>query len=249
MKTLKLLSTLFIFCFALITTAQTAEEIVDTYIENIGGEDAWNKVESVKITGVGKQGGQDYPFVATYMKDGRSNITIELPGTSMVYQAFDGETAWGMNFQSQKAEALDSETSSNIKSEAKDNVEVFLNYKDKGYTVELLETTTWEGTEVYKIKLTKTPMLVDGKEEENTEIYYFDTENNVPIASEAVVKSGPAKGATAQTVMTDYQEVNGLFLAHTIIEKYNGQTGLEMIFNTVEFNTDVDESIFKMPKE
>ncbi|WP_299122955.1 outer membrane lipoprotein-sorting protein [uncultured Winogradskyella sp.] len=249
MKTLKLLSVLFIFCLALTTTAQTAEEIIDTYIENIGGVDAWNKVESVKITGVGKQGGQDYPFVATFMNDGRSNITIELPGTSMVYQAFDGETAWGMNFQTQKAEALDSETSLNMKNEAKDNVEIFLNYKEKGYSVELLEKTTWEGTEVNKIKLTKTPMMVDGKEEENTEIYYFDTENNVPIASEAVVKSGPAKGATAQTIMTDYQEVGGLYLAHTIIEKFNGQTGLEMIYETVEFNTEIDEAIFKMPKE
>ncbi|WP_400078829.1 outer membrane lipoprotein-sorting protein [Winogradskyella sp. R77965] len=249
MKTLKLLSALFFFCIALTTTAQTAEEIVDTYIENIGGQDAWNKVESVKITGIGKQGGQDYPFVATFMKDGRSNITIEIPGASMVYQAFDGETAWGMNFQTQKAEALDSESSLNMKSESKDNVEIFLNYKEKGYSVDLLEKTTWEGTEVNKIKLTKTPMMVDGKEEENTEIYYFDTENNVPIASEAVVKSGPAKGATAQTIMTDYQEVDGLYLAHTLIEKFNGQTQLEMVYKTVEFNTEVDDSIFKMPKE
>ena len=249
MKTLKLLSVLFIFCLTLTATAQSAEEIVNTYIETIGGEDAWNKIESVKITGVGKQGGQDYPFVATFMKDGRSNITIELPGTSMVYQAFDGETAWGMNFQSQKAEALDSEASLNMKNDSKDNVEIFLNYKEKGYTVEFLEKTTLDGTEVNKIKLTKTPMIVDGKEEENTEIYYFDTENNVPIASESVVKSGPAKGATSQTIMTDYQEVDGLYLAHTIIEKFNGQTGLEMIYKTVEFNAEIDDSIFKMPKD
>ncbi len=91
--------------------------------------------------------------------------------------------------------------------------------------------------------------IVEGKEEENTEIYYFDTENSVPIASESLVKSGPAKGATSQTIMTDYQEVDGLILAHTIIEKFNGQTGLKMAYKTIEFNSVVDESIFKMPKE
>ena len=249
MKSFKLLLFVVFIGFTTHITAQDAEEIVSTYIENIGGEDAWNKVESIRITGVGKQGGSDYPFVATFMKDGRSNITIELPGASMVYQAFDGETLWGMNFQSQKAEALDSEASLNYKNEAKDNLEIFLNFKEKGYTVEYLEKDTWEGTEVNKIKLTKKPIMVEGKEEENTEIYYFDTENNVPIASETVVKSGPAKGVTSQTIMTDYQDVEGLILAHTIIEKYNGQTGLEMAYETVKFNVEVDESIFKMPKE
>ena len=125
MKTLKLLGVIFIFCITLTTTSQTAENIVDTYIENIGGADAWNKIESVKITGVGKQGGSDYPFIATFMMDGRSNITVEFPGATMVYEAFDGETAWGMNFQSQKPEAYDSEASHNYKIEARDNIEVF----------------------------------------------------------------------------------------------------------------------------
>ncbi len=249
MKTLNLLSALSLFCLTLNAKAQTADEIVTTYIENIGGADAWKKVESIKITGIGKQGGTDYPFIATFMKDGRSNITVEFPGTPMVYEVFDGETAWAVNIQSQKPEAFDSEASLNYKNRAKDNMEVFLNYKEKGYSEELLGKDAWEGTEVYKIKLAKTPIIVEGKEEENTEIYYFDTENSVPIASESLVKSGPAKGATSQTIMTDYQEVDGLILAHTIIEKFNGQTGLKMAYKTIEFNSVVDESIFKMPKE
>ncbi|RLD28936.1 MAG: outer membrane lipoprotein-sorting protein [Bacteroidetes bacterium] len=239
-----------VLCFVVTLEAQSVEEIIENYVENIGGQEAWSKITSMKVTGVGKQQGIDYPFIASYMKDGRTIIDVNLQGNSFIVEAFDGENAWSMNFQTQKAEALDSESSINYKNEAKDNLtDAFFNYKAKGYSVELLGKEEWEGTECYKIKLTKTPVLVDGKEEENIDMYFFDTENYVPIAIESVIMSGPAKGATSQTLISDYQEVNGLYVAFSRIEKFNGQVSLELVFNVVEFNVALDESIFKMPVE
>ncbi len=250
MKTLQVFCIAFLVCITTITNAQTADEIITTYIENIGGQEAWSKINSMQVTGVGKQQGVDYPFVATFMKDGRTVIDVDLQGTSFIVEAFDGENSWSMNFQTQKAEAADSESSANYKNEAKDNIpDAFFNYKQKGYKVELLATEEWEGTECFKIKLTKKPVLVDGKEEENVDIYYFDTENYVPIAVESIVTSGAAKGATATILLSDYQEVDGLYIAFSQINKFNGQIGLEMTYKKIEFNTEIDESIFKMPKD
>ena len=251
MKLLKSLSVLLLLCcFTLTTHAQTAEEIVDNYIENIGGHEAWSKVKSMKVTGIGRQQGVDYPFVATYMSDGRYVIDVDLQGTSFIVEAFDGENSWAMNFQTQKAEASDSESSLNTKNESKDEiVSPFYMYKEKGYSIELVGKETWEGTDVFKVKLTKKPAVVDGEEKDNVEIFFFDTENFVPIASETIFLSGPAKGATGQTVYSDYQDVDGLFLAFSQIDKFNGQVGLEMLVKKVEFNTEVDEAIFNMPKD
>lgn len=251
MKTIKLffLAVLTV-SFSTTLNAQTADEIVNNYLETVGGKDAWSKVKSMKVTGVGKQQGVDYPFVATYMADGRYIIDVDLQGTSFIVEAFDGEQSWAMNFQTQKAEAADSETSKNVKNEAKDEiVSPFYNYKEKGYKVELIGKENWEGTEAFKIKLIKKPSLVDGKEVENIEIYFFDTENFVPLASESVINSGPAKGATSQTLYSDYQEVDGLYVSFSQIDKFNGQIGLEMHVKKVEFNTEIDESIFEIPKE
>ncbi|NRA91358.1 MAG: outer membrane lipoprotein-sorting protein [Psychroserpens sp.] len=243
----------FALLFSLVFTvanAQSAEEIVDNYIENIGGQDAWNAVENMQVTGIATQQGTDYPFVATYMKDGRYVINVDLQGTSYIVEAFDGENSWAMNFQTQKAEASDSETSKNVKNGAKDEiVSPFFNYKDKGYNIELLGQDTWEGSEVFKVKITRTPVLVDGKEEENSEIYFFDTENFVPIASEEKITSGPAKGAMAQSLYSDYQEVDGKFMAFTQVSKYNGNVGLQILMKEVSFNVEVDETIFQMPEE
>lgn len=251
MKSLKSLFCVAIFCFATTNiNAQTVEEIVDTYIENIGGQDAWSKVNTIKATGIGRQGGMDYPFVATYIKDGRTLINVDLQGQQFTVEAFDGETEWAMNFQTQKAEASDSESSLNYKNNSKDNIAAsFFNYKDKGYKVELLGKEDFEGSECFKVKLTKTPLIVDGKEEENIETYYFDNESFVPIAMESIITSGPAKGGTSIAVFSDYQEVDGLYMPYSVINKFNGQTGMEMIVKTVEFNVEVDDSIFKMPKE
>ncbi|MBT8258851.1 MAG: outer membrane lipoprotein-sorting protein [Bacteroidia bacterium] len=250
MKTLKILGAVAVFFTALNLNAQTAEEIIDNYIENIGGYANWEKVESMKVIGIGRQQGIDYPFVATMMKDGRTVIDVDLQGTSFIVEAFDGENAWAMNFQTQKAEAFDSEASANYKNNAMDQIpDPFFNYKDKGYQVELVGTESFEGTDAFKIKLIKKPVMVDGKEEENIDFFYFDTENFVPIAMESVVKSGPAKGMTSQTLMSDYQEVDGLYLPFTVIEKFNGNVNLEMLYKTVEFNAEIDESIFVMPKE
>ena len=50
-----------------------------------------------------------------------------------------------------------------MKLESKDFPDAFFNYKEKGYTIELLGKEDLEGTETFKIKLTKTPMTVDGE--------------------------------------------------------------------------------------
>ena len=78
MKTLKLLVLGITFCFVPTLNAQTAEEIIEIYIENIGGQKAWSKIESMKVIGVGRQQDVDYPFVATYMKDGRRIVDVNL---------------------------------------------------------------------------------------------------------------------------------------------------------------------------
>jgi len=231
------------------TFAQTAEEIVSTYIENIGGQEEWSKINSMKATGVGRQQGVDYPFTFTTTRDGKTLVNVDLQGREFTVEAFDGETQWAMNFQTQKPEALDSEASLNYKNRAKDNMpDAFMNYKEKGYEVELLGEKDFDGTPCYKIKLTKTPLLVDGVEEENIETYYFDKDNYVPIAMESVAKSGPSKGTTSTTLYTDYQEVDGLYMPFSVITQYNGQNVFEMVMKDVEFNVEVDESIFEMPE-
>jgi len=247
MKTIKLFIALCIVAVAIPAQAQTAEEIVANYLEATGGEAAWKAIKSMKLTGVANFG-QEFPFERIAMADGRVRTKIDLQGQPFIPEAFDGETLWGMNFQTQKAEAADSEASAQYKNESKDNIDPFVDYKGKGYSIEKLEDKTVEGTDCFALKLTKIPVVVDGKEEENFATFFFDKDTFVPVMSENIVLSGPGKGSTAQTVYSDYLEAGDIYYAHSITVKSNGQVVQSVKINTAEINTEIDDSIFKMPQ-
>ena len=248
MKTIKLFIALCIVAVAIPAQAQTAEEIVANYLEATGGEAAWRSIGSMKMTGVANMG-QEFPFEQIVMKDGRMVTSIDLQGQKFIVQAFDGESMWTTNFQTQKAEAMDAETSAQYKNESKDVIDSFLDYKEKGYSIEKLEDKTVEGTDCFAVKLTKKPVVVDGKEEENFTTFFFDKETFVPVMSESTAKSGPAKGSVSQTVYSDYLEAGPIYFAHSITTKVNGQTGQSIKMDKIEVNVDMDESIFKMPTQ
>jgi hypothetical protein len=114
--------------------------------------------------------------------------------------------------------------------------------------VELIGTETVDGTETFKIKLTKEPILVDGKEEQDIAFYYFETENFVPIVIEKEIKSGPRAGTIGQTKLSDYQEVDGLYFAFSITEGVKGQPeGQEITITDIFINPEIDDSIFAFP--
>ena len=165
----------------------------------------------------------------------------------LVEQSFDGTEAWGTNFMSMEAEKKDSETTENIKREAGDFPDPFLDYKDKGYAVELLGKETVEGTDCFKIKLTKKPKLVDGVDVDNISYYFFDPDNFVPIVVESEILTGQMKGKISTIGFSDYQEVDGLYVPFSISQGIKDMGSQVINFTSVEFNPTVDDAIFVFP--
>jgi len=127
------------------------------------------------------------------MTDGRSYTKANLQGQDFYQDVYDGETLWNTNQFTLKAEKSDAEATANRKLESNDFPDQFLNYKEKGYTLELLGKETIEGTETFKIKLTKEPITIDGQKIPNVVFVYFDTEN-FPFSIIQGVKDNAALG-------------------------------------------------------
>jgi len=123
------------------------------------------------------------------------------------------------------------------------------NYKEKGYKLELLGKETLDGTETFKLKLTQKPLIIDGKEEENSSIYYFDAENFVPLVIQSEIKSGPQKGMTSEAKMSDYQEVDGLYFPFSLTQGIKDQGSQGITIDKIELNPKIDEAEFEFPKE
>lgn len=244
-----------ILFFALIVTAtaqigaQTADEIISTYFENIGGAENLGKLEGLKFSASINQQGMVIPIDIVQLKNGKQMTVITFQGKEIKQGVFNGETLWSTNFMTQTAEKSDQETTDNLKLDMNDFPDPFLNYKEKGYTVELIGNETIDGTETFKIKLTKEPVTVDGNKEENITFYYFDTDNFVPIAAESEIKSGQAKGLIGQTKFSDYQEVEGLYFPFSLSQGLKDQGGQAITINKIELNPIVDDIEFEFPKD
>ncbi|WP_228713904.1 DUF3108 domain-containing protein [Arundinibacter roseus] len=228
--------------------AQTADEILDKYFENTGGREKWASLKSVKMSGKVKVQGMEIPVEIVQTAEGLQKVTINFQGKEITQMAFDGNEGWSTNFMTQKAEKMDAEASANMKQETSDFPDAFLNYKEKGYAVALEGKETVEGTETFKVKLTKKPVKVEGKEEENVSYYFFDTENYVPIMTRSTLKSGQMKGASVENVMSDYQDADGFMFPYSLTTKYNGQTGESIQIEKVETNGTIDAKSFAFPE-
>ena len=227
--------------------AQSVDEIIETYFENTGGAENWELVEGMKMNASINQMGMDIPLEMVQFKD-KMYTKISVQGMEIKKGVFDGETLWSTNFMSMKAENSDQEDVNNVKNELAEFPDAFLNYEEKGFTAELMGTESIDGSDVFKIKLTKKPMIVDGEEVPNVSIYYFDSENFVPIMVHEEVMSGPGKGMIMESRMSDYQEVEGLYIPFSMTQGVKDQPGQPINITSVELNPSVDESEFKFPE-
>ena len=229
--------------------AQTLDEIIDTYFENTGGKAQWEKLQGIKIKAKINQMGMEIPLDIVQLRSGKQMTVINFQGQQMKQGVFDGKVLWSINMMTQKAEKSDQETTDNVIREMGDFPDPFLNYKEKGYTAELLGTEEIDGANCFKIKLTKKPLIIEEKEVENVTYYFFDTDNFVPIVVHAEIKSGPMKGQMSEIKMSDYQEVEGLYFPFSMTQGLKDQEGQVLAIEEIIVNPEVADAEFEFPED
>lgn len=248
-KALLLLTLLLVLVITFPVQAQTADEIINNYFENIGGLEKLKELQGIKMKAKVNQQGMEIPLEIYQMSDGRQMTVINFQGKEIKQNVYDGTDLWSHNFMTMKAEKSDAETTANFKLNDNDFPDSFVGYKEKGYTVEVLGKETIDGAETYKVKLVKEPITIDGKKEDDISFYYFDADNFVPIAIHSEVRSGPQKGTTSEVTMSDYQEVDGLYFPFSMTQGIKGQQGAPLTIESIELNPSVDNTAFTYPEE
>jgi hypothetical protein len=245
MKTLKL--SIIILLFSVVNStlfAQTAEEIIGKYIKTIGGEEKLKALTGVKMEMSVSNQGMEIPVEFVQQAGGKMYVKINFQGKEITQMASDGVTSWNTSFMTMKAEKSDAETNENAKLSNADFPDAMLDYKAKGYAAEYVGKETKEGTECFKIKFIKKPITVDGIKTDDITYFYFDTDNNLPIATETEIKQGSAKGQKAVSTMSDYQEVEGIYFPFSM-----NQGGQQMKVKKVTLNPVVEAKAFAFPAQ
>ena len=238
MKSIKIALIAAVACLSLPLSAQTADEIISTYIDNTGGQ-TWDDVKATKMSATINQGGMSIPLTIYATDEGKQAVIIEFNGQKITQMAFNGETLWTTNFMSMKAEKASEEMTNNMKLNNNDFPSPLLHYKDNGYEVAYEGTETKDGTETYKVKITSEPIMVNGVETPSISYYYFDVDTYVPIAVEST-----QMGQEVNMTMSDYQEVEGLYFPFAM-----SQAGQPFQLTEIQINPEIDDSIFEFPEE
>jgi hypothetical protein len=154
-------------------------------------------------------------------------------------QAYDGTSFWSINPFTGSSEPQ--KGSEDEVREAKDDADLdgeLVDYKAKGNTVELVGKEDFEGTSVYKLKVTA----------KNGDVgYYFLDAGSFLSLKEAAKRKIQGTEVEIESLPSDYKAVNGVMMAHSLEQKVNGKTAAQMTFDKIEANTKIDDSIFKMP--
>ncbi|OYW78711.1 MAG: hypothetical protein B7Z27_06930 [Sphingobacteriia bacterium 32-37-4] len=225
------MSVLVVFAALASVSAQTADEVINKYVAAIGGADKWSKIQSLKVEGQIEVQGLAIPFTmqAVHMKGMR--VDAEFQGNKII-DITTPTKGWSQNPLMGKS-SLEAITADELKTKL-DELDVqdeFVNYKEKGSTVEYLGKEEEEGTSYHKVKLTT--------KNGNEKTYYFDLTTNLIYKEETTVKQ-QGQEMKQSVKYLDYKTLeNGIKMA------FKSDMGMMMmVTNKVTINPTIDEAIF-----
>jgi hypothetical protein len=214
--------------------AQNVDEIVSKHIDAIGGAEKWKKVNSIVMEGTMNVMGNDVSLKITQLNNQGNRTDISVAGMEnyVIITPTGGYTFMPVQGM-QKPEPM---TADDVK-EGLDDLDIqgnLLDYKAKGHTVELLGTEELEGTECYKLKVTR--------KNSGEQTLYLDK------TSYLIIRNSSKRKAMGQEMdvnvdLSDYRDVDGIKVPHSV-----GQGFGTMVVSTVKINQPIAPEVFAAPK-
>ncbi len=231
---------IFLFCSS-VTFAQTVDDIIGNHFKAMGGKDKIASVKTIKMKGNIDIGPDMKAPFTIFMKDGsKVRFELDLQGMKMI-QALEGDSGWYINPFGGKTdpERMSPEAVKDSKEQA-DFTGPLFNYKEKGNSVELLGKEDMEGTDTYKLKVTK--------KSGDVTYFYLDATSYLELKQTSKHKFKD-KEVESVHLSSNYKSIEGLMFPFSMEERGSDDAsqGQTMNIESVELNPKIDESIFKMP--
>ena len=152
---------------------------------------------------------------------------------------FDGKTVWGINpLMSARAREITGPQAEMTRQDADDFDSLLLDYKSKGRVIELVGTEPVQGITMHRLRVT-------GKTGQIQEVY-LNAETMLESKMVMQVEQGGRKGIVALE-FSNYKTIDGITIPLHIRQTFNGQPMTEVIYDDVQFNVPMDDSLFSMP--
>jgi hypothetical protein len=213
----------------------SGREVVDRYVEAIGGKAAVTKYKSTRVEGtfsVPAQGLKGTLEVLSAAPD-RFLLRVTLPGVGEIANGFDGTVGWLMD-PMMGPMLLEGEALAEMKIDA----DYYGALHDGAHykSLETVERTVFEGTPVYKVRVER---RTGGEDFE-----FYAVASGLLVGSTGK-RTLPMGTFDVTNVLSDYEDFGGLRLATRSRQRMMGIEQV-MTIGSVEFDT-VDGAAFALP--
>jgi hypothetical protein len=222
-------------------TAPTLDELVAKNIEAKGGAQAVHALQSLRRTGTLLVNQGQIRLAYTQVKKRPLEVRTEatLQGMTAV-QAYDGKDGWQISpFRGRKEpERMSADDIKSLLEDAEMDGPL-VDWKEKGSTIEYLGTEDVDGTQAYKIKVTR--------KNGDVNFVYLDPDHLLEIR---ILTQRIQQGALVETEtdLGDYEKVNGVFVPTSIEAGAKGDSDKQKIaIDKAEGNVPVDDATFHFP--
>ena len=222
-------------------TAPTLDELVAKNIEAKGGAEAVHALQSLKRTGtlLVNEGKIRLAYTQTKKRPLEVRTEATLQGMTAV-QAFDGKEGWQISpFQGRKdPERMSADDIKALMEDAEMDGPL-VDWKEKGSTIEYVGREDVDGTNAYKIKVTR--------KNGDINFVYLDPDHFLEIR---ILTQRVQQGALVETEtdLGDYEKVNGVFVPTSVDAGGKGDSDKQkIIIDKAEGNQPVDDAVFRFP--
>jgi hypothetical protein len=242
---------------ASVAHAQTVDEIIALNLKSKGGIEKIKATQTVRMsgsvvapdaTGTGHEVRGTMTMVAKRPNLMRRDAVMRREGDlddRRIVNAFDGTSLWISIDAPVGAGAMAPQKLPNTQSAyARQDAEfdsVFVDYKEKGTTIELVGKDTVADTPVYHLKVTK-----KGGPPQN---YYLDVTTGLEKRISVSVQSPTGSPLLNVTDFSDYRSVDGCMVPFMLQQRENRKIVATTTLDKVEFNVPIEDSYFQMPSK
>lgn len=229
------------FLAALMTSpgsGQTAEEIIKKMIEVQGGKKVFESIKDMTLSGTLEMVQQGLSGSLTvYKKEpDKTRRDIEIMGMTIT-QAYDGETAWGVNIQTGNTEEMEEKQAAEMKRESFPIVSWL--YPEKyGFSFDYKGKEKIEDKDYFLIEQT----YPDGFKA----TLYVDAETYLSYKARVKTMGPMGYEVEVEQFTSDYKKVDGMIIAHSMVSYIEGEEFMKVAVTGVKFNTGLEDSFFKM---
>jgi hypothetical protein len=225
---------LFVLALVLVqfAQAQTVDDVVNKYINALGGKEKLSSLKSVKLTGSMSIQGTDISLTITKLHLKGMRMDISVMGTEN-YQIVTPDK--GVSFMPVQGMASPTDMTEEQLKAGQSQLDIqssLMDYKEKGNTVELLGSEKIDGADNYKLKVTF---------KNGINSTYFIRQADYRLNKTISKRTINGEEMEIETTYSNYKQVDGFWFAFTVTSSVQGETN----YDKIETNIPVDESIFK----